>query len=167
MGNDIRCACGSGQTWSVCCEPVIRGTHEPETAQQLLRARYTAFTRREIDFILDTHHPRTRDEVSRESIQEWSENAEWLGLEIHEVDGGFAGDDRGRVRFTARYRQAGHEIEHTEEALFERLEGRWYFVTGRQPPARRSEPKIGRNDPCPCGSGRKYKRCCLAARNRS
>jgi hypothetical protein len=27
---------------------------------------------------------------------------------------------------------------------------------------RRSEPKIGRNHPCPCGSGKKYKRCCLA-----
>lgn len=24
-----------------------------------------------------------------------------------------------------------------------------------------SEPKVGRNDPCPCGSGRKYKKCCL------
>lgn len=27
----------------------------------------------------------------------------------------------------------------------------------------RSGPKIGRNDPCPCGSGKKYKKCCLAA----
>ena len=27
----------------------------------------------------------------------------------------------------------------------------------------RSTPKIGRNDPCPCGSGKKYKKCCLAA----
>lgn len=25
---------------------------------------------------------------------------------------------------------------------------------------RREEPKVGRNDPCPCGSGKKYKRCC-------
>jgi uncharacterized protein YecA (UPF0149 family) len=24
---------------------------------------------------------------------------------------------------------------------------------------RRSEPKVGRNDPCPCGSGKKYKKC--------
>ncbi len=28
-------------------------------------------------------------------------------------------------------------------------------------PARDAGPKVGRNDPCPCGSGRKYKRCCL------
>lgn len=26
----------------------------------------------------------------------------------------------------------------------------------------RPEPKIGRNDPCPCGSGKKYKKCCGA-----
>jgi len=25
---------------------------------------------------------------------------------------------------------------------------------------KRSEPKVGRNDPCPCGSGKKYKKCC-------
>jgi curved DNA-binding protein CbpA len=29
-------------------------------------------------------------------------------------------------------------------------------------PVRRSQPKVGRNDPCPCGSGKKYKRCCGA-----
>jgi len=27
-------------------------------------------------------------------------------------------------------------------------------------PQRREMPKVGRNDPCPCGSGRKYKSCC-------
>ena len=29
-------------------------------------------------------------------------------------------------------------------------------------PVRRIEPKVGRNDPCPCGNGRKYKKCCGA-----
>jgi uncharacterized protein YecA (UPF0149 family) len=28
-----------------------------------------------------------------------------------------------------------------------------------QQPIRRAEPKVGRNDPCPCGSGKKYKKC--------
>lgn len=32
----------------------------------------------------------------------------------------------------------------------------------RQDPARRAEPKIGRNDPCRCGSGKKFKKCCGA-----
>ena len=30
---------------------------------------------------------------------------------------------------------------------------------GKQP-KRRESAKVGRNDPCPCGSGRKYKQCC-------
>ena len=31
----------------------------------------------------------------------------------------------------------------------------------RQDTVRRNHPKIGRNDPCPCGSGKKYKNCCM------
>jgi preprotein translocase subunit SecA len=33
-------------------------------------------------------------------------------------------------------------------------------ATGNQKPQRRTETKVGRNDPCPCGSGKKYKKCC-------
>lgn len=41
-------------------------------------------------------------------------------------------------------------------------------MAGRRPgqrlgPVVREAPKVGRNDPCPCGSGKKYKRCCGAA----
>jgi preprotein translocase subunit SecA len=32
--------------------------------------------------------------------------------------------------------------------------------TGKQETIRRDMPKVGRNDPCPCGSGKKYKNCC-------
>ena len=31
-----------------------------------------------------------------------------------------------------------------------------------KPSAHRATPRIGRNDPCPCGSGRKFKKCCAA-----
>jgi uncharacterized protein YecA (UPF0149 family) len=34
-------------------------------------------------------------------------------------------------------------------------------------PVRRAGPKIGRNDPCPCGSGLKFKRCCLHSSRQS
>ncbi|MHC4129070.1 MAG: SEC-C metal-binding domain-containing protein, partial [Planctomycetota bacterium] len=30
----------------------------------------------------------------------------------------------------------------------------------KRQPVRRSTPAIGRNEPCPCGSGKKYKNCC-------
>ncbi|MDC2982114.1 SEC-C metal-binding domain-containing protein [Bacteroidota bacterium] len=31
---------------------------------------------------------------------------------------------------------------------------------GPSSPFQRTQPKVGRNNPCPCGSGRKYKKCC-------
>jgi len=34
---------------------------------------------------------------------------------------------------------------------------------GHQQPYVRSDAKVGRNDPCPCGSGKKFKKCCGAA----
>jgi len=38
--------------------------------------------------------------------------------------------------------------------------------SGRTPaPVIKTEPKIGRNDPCPCGSGKKYKKCCMLKNN--
>ncbi len=42
-------------------------------------------------------------------------------------------------------------------------EQRESHIGGRSPEARRSAPKIGRNEPCPCGSGKKYKKCCGGA----
>jgi len=46
-------------------------------------------------------------------------------------------------------------------AMVRTIYGYWQIV--RYPPdtLRRDEPKVGRNDPCPCGSGKKYKQCCL------
>ena len=47
-----------------------------------------------------------------------------------------------------------HEIDH--------MDGKTILDRKRQP-FRRSAPKIGRNQPCPCGSGKKHKKCCLNA----
>ena len=80
------------------------------------------------------------------------------------TDAGGVDDDEGEVEFVARYRSGGSaEIEHHERATFKRWEGRWYYLDGdlvRPRPVVRSGPKVGRNDPCPCESGRKYKKCC-------
>ncbi|MDQ5980957.1 MAG: motif domain protein, partial [Verrucomicrobiota bacterium] len=53
-----------------------------------------------------------------------------------------------------------------EIALFGRDEGRWVYTGQVDEPGktvRRETPKVGRNDPCPCGSGKKYKKCCGVA----
>ena len=61
------------------------------------------------------------------------------------------------------YAAKGEAVEHHEHAYFKKLDGEWKFIDGEIEsgvPYVREEPKIGRNDPCPCGSGKKYKKCC-------
>jgi SEC-C motif-containing protein len=128
-----------------------------------MRARYAAYATHNIDFILDSHHPKTKDTVDRDSTETWSKNAEWLGLEIASTELGGPNDEVGTVEFLARYKIKGVVIPHRERAQFEKLEGKWYFVDGKElnaPTVRHEGPRVGRNDPCPCGSGKKSKKCC-------
>jgi SEC-C motif-containing protein len=161
------CPCGSEQDLSKCCLPVIEGKKKPTVAEELLRARYTAFTRGNVDFILDSHHSKTRAEVKREEIEEWSKNSQWLGLKVVQSEGGKAEDDKGTIVFCATYNdEAGKKQDHWEQALFEKESGQWKFLDARgirTGPYVRQEPKVGRNDPCGCGSGKKAKKCCGAA----
>ncbi len=159
------CPCGSGRPLEACCLPLVEGKLPAPTAEALMRSRYTAFTQTKVDYILETHHPSTRKEVSAEGINDWCRRAEWLGLEITGTQGGGPADETGIVSFVARYREKGALVNHVEDARFEREGGRggpWRFVTASTPPTRRAAAKVGRNDPCPCGSGKKHKKCCGA-----
>jgi SEC-C motif domain protein len=162
------CPCGSGKDQEACCLPVINGT-PAETAEATMRARYTAFTRGDVDFILSSHHSETRDEVDRDEIERWSTSSEWLGLTIEDTEDGGASDDEGTVTFVARYRIDGHVHNHRERAYFTRDESAWAFHSVLsevdEPELIPVQPAatVGRNDPCTCGSGKKYKKCCGAA----
>lgn len=156
------CPCGSGIELAQCCKPLIQGKRKPQTAEQLLRARYTAFTLGEVDYILSTHHSRTRDEVKREEIEEWSKSSKWLGLKIVQSEAGKEPDNQGVILFCAQYHADGKDNDHWEQSYFEKENGEWKFLDAKgvqTGPVRREGPKIGRNDPCHCGSGQKYKKC--------
>lgn len=161
------CPCGSGNALEHCCGRFIDGNEQPDTAEQLMRARYTAHTRVDLDYIARTHDPASREDIDREATRRWAERSEWLGLDILHTEAGGPSDDRGTVEFVAHYRERGQRQQHHERALFRRDEqGRWLFVDAETPElntVRRDGPRVGRNDPCPCGSGRKYKKCCGAA----
>jgi SEC-C motif-containing protein len=154
------CPCGSGLSFDACCAPIINGTRESDTAEELMRARYSAFATGAIDFIVASTHTRTRKEIDLSFIREWSETSTWLGLEIFETK--VANENKAFVSFEARYSQGGEDHLHREKSLFEREDGQWRFVTGdeiKNPTVRYETPRPGRNDPCPCGSGKKYKKC--------
>ena len=157
------CPCGSEKAYEECCQPLISGERQAETAEALMRSRYTAHAKKEFDYIFDTTHPDSRDENDRKGTAAWSRKLEWQWLKIQDVANGGPDDDTGTVEFIARYRKNGKAFDHHELAEFIKADDRWYFKDG-QPPATeqvvRQGPKVGRNDPCPCGSGKKYKKCC-------
>jgi SEC-C motif-containing protein len=165
MSDTNFCPCGSSIELSLCCLPVLQGKKEPQTAEELLRARYTAFTQGDIDFILNTHHSRTRSEINREEIEDWAKGSEWLELKIVQKEAGQNKDEQGTIIFGAHYRskEDGKAHEHWEKSSFEKENGSWRFLDAQGVHLgtyRRPEPKIGRNDPCSCGSGKKFKKCC-------
>jgi SEC-C motif-containing protein len=158
--NNQTCPCGSGVAFANCCEPIIQGTRESQTAEELMRARYSAFATGAIDFIVASTHSRTRQEIDLAFIRQWSETSTWRGLQILETKP--IDDNKAFVSFEAQYTQDGQDHSHREKSMFEREEGLWRFVTGdelKNPTVRYETPRPGRNDPCPCGSGKKYKKC--------
>ena len=155
------CPCGSGSTYAECCEPLITRKRAALTAEELMRSRYTAYTRVETGYLYETTHPDHRGDYDEKGTREWAESATWEGLEIRATVAGGSDDELGRVEFIARYRDAGGKRAHHELAEFRKHDGTWYFVDGvgvKPQPA--VSVKVGRNDPCPCGSGQKYKKCC-------
>jgi SEC-C motif domain protein len=163
MTAKTQCPCGRKQPLEDCCGRFLSGHELPESAEELMRSRYSAFATHAIDYLIESHHPETREDLDRDEVRRFSEGVFWQGLDILDTVDGLASDEQGWVEFIARYVQDGEERLHHERSLFRRHQGRWFFHSAEYPksvPAVRTQPKIGRNDPCPCGSGKKYKKCC-------
>ena len=124
FGGLAPCPCGSGAPYPACCGPVHDGA-PAQTAEALMRSRYSAFVLGRDDHLFRTWHPRTRPaEVSA------APGIAWTGLEVvRTVDGG-AGDETGTVEFRARYRDAAGEQVLHETSRFARRAGRWVYVDG-------------------------------------
>jgi SEC-C motif-containing protein len=139
----------------------------PKTAAQLMRSRYCAYAMGVIDYLFKTSGPRLRKEFDAESSRKWAESATWKGMEIVKAEGGSEGDTAGTVEFIAHYAVKENDFDHHELATFEKIDNKWFFMDGKifgSDPIRRETPKIGRNDPCSCGSGKKFKKCCGQAK---
>jgi len=154
-------------TYSNCCKPYIEGGIAAPSPEALMRSRYTAYVLGKIDYLHDSLAPEVRYDFDRAMVENWSKQAKWLGLKIIETEEGQPGDARGFVEFAADFVMNGETLQHRERSLFrfDAADKRWYFVEEAkrkiQPVVKGAQP--GRNDPCPCGSGKKYKKCCGAA----
>jgi SEC-C motif-containing protein len=152
------CPCGGGE-FSHCCGPIINEIEKAPTPESLMRARYSAYATGAIDFLGKSTHSKTRKHFDPVEAERWSRDSRWLGLTILSSESSLP--NRAHVNFEARYEDKdGAAILHRERSLFELEDGEWRFVSGGAIPA--ISQKVGRNEPCPCGSGKKYKKCCGA-----
>jgi SEC-C motif-containing protein len=125
MSKPETCPCGSGGTYEACCGRFVEGRALPETAEELMRARYTAYTLGRGDYLRTTWHPTTR----RNDLH-LDDPVIWLGLDIKRTEAGGANDREGMVEFVARYKVGGRAHRLHEISRFVRREGRWFYVDG-------------------------------------
>lgn len=157
------CTCGSGRNFDDCCGPILAGT-PAATAEALLRSRYTAFASGNTDYLVETLTSDIRGEFDQIEAESTAAEAKWQKLEIRSITGGGVNDETGVIEFVADFSLRGEQRIHHEVSQFRREGGRWLCAGGQMNPrpATVHVTKVGRNDPCSCGSGKKYKKCCGA-----
>lgn len=117
------CPCGSGRAFDLCCNRFLSGQEMPGTSLELMRSRYTAYTRRDERYLKQTWYPGSRPEspVTADTA------IKWIGLQIlrHEEDG-----QDGLVEFIAHCKVNGRAQKMHETSRFLREDEQWYYLDG-------------------------------------
>jgi SEC-C motif-containing protein len=120
-----------------------------------MRSRYSAFALGHGAYLLQSWHPSTAPkELDMES------SAVWCGLDVLAAEVDQENDNKGMVEFKAQYMNQGKIGTLHEVSRFVKEGGRWLYMDGDQQNSGAELQKVGRNEPCPCGSGKKFKKCC-------
>lgn len=152
--NNALCICSSGKTYQDCCQPFHNLQQRPLTCEQLMRSRFSAFCLQLGEYLLSTYHPDFRGDLTVAQLSEKS--LDWKRLDIINTT---MADDTGTVEFKAWYLDQEQLNCHHELSNFVKDNDQWLYCDGTFYPSEKSG-KIQRNDICPCGSGKKYKKCC-------
>ncbi|WP_185218740.1 YchJ family protein [Sphingobacterium mizutaii] len=122
---NMNCYCGSGNNYEDCCKIVHLDLKNAESAEQLMRARYSAFCLSLVDFLYNSFHPNSRRFQKKSEIEQWSKENKWEGLEIIKAT-------ENTVEFRAAYVDPfGEKRQHHEKSRFQKLQGTWYYLDGR------------------------------------
>ncbi len=122
------CPCKSRLAYGACCGLYHAGKAKPETAEQLMRSRYSAYFFRKIDYLVETTHPDKKAPGMRAAIEELADQARWKFLTILSTSQGQKGDRTGKVEFVAEFYVDGVRQEHREKSRFRRCRGLWKYV---------------------------------------
>ena len=151
----MKCPCCSGKTYEECCEPFIEKEIPAPTPETLMRSRYTAYSQANIDYIQKTMKGPALKNFSKAEAKQWAEAVTFTSLRVLTAYMNPKNNHVGFVEFIATSSANGKEHQQHELSEFHQEDGVWYYIDG-------IVPKQGRNDLCPCGSGKKYKKCCLS-----
>lgn len=142
----MRCPCCSGLEYAQCCGPV-HNAQNAQNPQQLMRSRFAAYALKKWDYLLATWHSSTRPAQLSDD-----DACTWLKLVIHH-------SDASSVEFSAYFKEGSvYGVLH-EASEFAEENGQWTYLQGKCS-VKTFKPE--RNDECPCGSGKKFKKCCGA-----
>ena len=161
MNDSKNCLCGQGLDYAHCCGVFHSGEKLPATAEALMRSRFTAYALHNAGYLSATW------DAARcpETIDFSREKAEWHRLEIIQTKKGGPKDSKGLVEFKAYFLLDGEEHVMHEISRFIKTDGRWFYLDGTVKSIAKVglNTNLGKNAPCICGSGKKYKRCCGSA----
>ena len=121
-----------------------------------MRSRYSAYALGRIDYLIATTLPAQQSGMDRQAIEDWSRQSTWRGLTIHNISPATDAFGHAKVEFSACWEDNQGLQEHRENSVFVQRAGHWYFLDPGVPLL------AGRNEPCPCASGGKFKKCCAA-----
>lgn len=152
MHSDKDCPCHSGKSFENCCNPILKDHSFADTPEKLMRSRYTAFVVQNRDHLL-----RTWAEPHRPNTIEIDDSTVWINLEITEADPPLMDQNIGHVSYIASFLKDGVLHIMKERSNFILMNGLWFYKDG-DPTVVKS--KVAMKAKCPCGSGKKYKRCC-------
>lgn len=152
------CFCGSEQAYQACCQPFHTGEKRPDSCEQLMRSRFSAFKLHLGEYLFQTWHPDSRQQETAAGLTQASQQTDWRSLAVLSSQGK-RNDQQGQVEFCAWYWHQGALQFHHEISNFIKIDQQWLYVDG-QFPASHKAAMPGRNAPCPCASGKKYKACC-------
>ncbi|MCW8407828.1 YchJ family protein [Legionella sp. PATHC035] len=153
------CPCGSQNTYELCCGLYLDKQQVPETPEQLMRSRYTAYTMGKIDYIKHTMKGKALIGFNELEAEQWAKSVTWINLEV--IKASMPDPDKGFVEFAARFSEHGQVKIIHESSEFHKENGRWFYVSGihKHGLNKTRKPQVPRNASCPCGSGKKFKNC--------
>jgi len=140
------CYCDSGKSLHECCEPFILGIKIPSSALELMRSRYSAYVLKKGEYLYETCSSKLKNIDDIEAIN--TQEINWLALKVE-------GFSENEVTFMAYYKEDKQIHVMKERSFFIMEDGVLKYDSGQM-----LETQISRNEPCPCGSGKKYKKCC-------